>query len=46
MVAFNPPANAFGNSNFNELVPHVPVPRSYTRRALVSSGYIVTLFTF
>ena len=46
MVAFNPPANNFGNSNFRELLPDVPVPKLCTCRALVSSGYIGVLFTF
>ena len=46
MVAFSPPANGFGNSNFREPFADVPVPKSCTCTALVSSGYIVILFTF
>ena len=46
MVAFSPPANGFGNSNFSEPVPDVSVTRSCIRGALVSSGYILTSCTF
>ena len=46
MVAFIPPANGFGNSNFKEPLADIPVPKSCTRRALLNAGYIVISPTF